>query len=95
MLVSVLQTHAVITLTLSLLLKCCLPTTLFKYTDNCSQHSRTNKLLLDNCDLTKITAVSHTTNERMFSSLIVREVARKRAVTINMHPPQIVCTDIT
>jgi hypothetical protein len=62
MLLSVLQTYAPITIILSLLLKCRLPTTLYKYTDDCSQHSRTNKLLLDSCDLTKITATSHITN---------------------------------
>jgi hypothetical protein len=50
---------------LSLLLKCCLSTMLYKYTDNCSQHSRRNKLFLDNYELTKI----------MFSSWVVREVA--------------------
>jgi hypothetical protein len=45
------------------------------YTDTCSQHSRTNRLSLDKCDLTEITAKSHTTNERMFSSWVVRELA--------------------
>jgi hypothetical protein len=44
-----------ITLILSLLLKSCLSATLYKHTNSCSQHSRTNKLSLDKCDLTKIT----------------------------------------
>jgi hypothetical protein len=52
---------------LTLLLKCP-PTTLKKYTNDCSQHSRTNKFKLDNCDLTKTNAASHTTNGIMFSS---------------------------
>jgi hypothetical protein len=54
MLLSVLQTYAAIILIFSLLLKCCLPTTLYTYSYNCSQHSWTNKLLLDKCDLTKL-----------------------------------------
>jgi hypothetical protein len=49
-----------------------------KYTNECSQHSRTNKLL------TKITATSRTTNERMFSSWAVREFAVQRIVTVSM-----------
>lgn len=50
---------------------------------------------LDNCEFIKITATCHTTNEIMFSSLVVREVPSYRAVTINMHPPQVICTERT
>jgi hypothetical protein len=75
---SVLQTFAAIILVLSLLLKCCLPTTLYKHTNSCSLHlqtnRQTNKLLSDECDFTEITAAIHTRNEKMSSSWVVRGV---------------------
>lgn len=46
-----------------------------------------NKILLGNYDQTNIIAMGHTTNERMYSSLVVREIAGYRAVTINTSPP--------
>jgi hypothetical protein len=55
MLLSILKTYAAIILIVSLLLKCSLPTALYKYSDDCSQQSRTNRLVLDKCDLIKIT----------------------------------------
>jgi hypothetical protein len=75
MLLSVLQTYVLLILMLSLLPKCCLSATLYKYTDNCYQLSRTKKLLLDNFYLTKITATSHTTSQRMFSTWVVWALA--------------------
>jgi hypothetical protein len=60
MLLSVLQTYAAITLILPLLLKC----SLFLQTVVLNTHEQT---VIDKCDLTKITATSHTTKERMFS----------------------------
>jgi hypothetical protein len=93
MLLSVLPTYTAIILVLSLLQKCSLPTALHNYTNHYSQHSQTNKPLLDNCDFTKITASRHTTHERMFSSWVARELAVWLAVSINMHPPQGVCTE--
>jgi hypothetical protein len=47
---------------LSALLKCCLPTTLYQYSHNCSLRSQINKLLPDKCDLTKITTASYAMN---------------------------------
>jgi hypothetical protein len=87
MLLSVLQTYAAIIL---FLLCCC---NAVCRTDNCSQHSRPSKPFFGKCDLTKITATGHTTNERMFSSWVIRKVAGLRAVRINMHPPQVICTE--
>jgi hypothetical protein len=96
MLLSVLQTYAAIIRVLSLLLKCSLPTTLYINTQTIllNTHEQTN-LLLDNCNLTKVTAASHTTHERMLSSRVVREFADYRAVPVNMYPPQVVCTERT
>jgi hypothetical protein len=54
---NVLETYAASALILSLLLKCSLPNTVYKYTGNCSQHSQT-KISLHNCDLTKITTTA-------------------------------------